>query len=105
MEVRARGTEKLGGVLQQLRELIAEHKPHIDKMKKTGPQLLELSPGEGFSIQEKYVVAETLYSQIKEEVKKRAVALDEAMSQSTQVTLYPRDKSEFLPRCFPGPPH
>ncbi|XP_073937955.1 dystonin isoform X23 [Castor canadensis] len=69
---------------RQLRELIAEHKPHIDKMKKTGPQLLELSPGEGFSIQEKYVVAETLYSQIKEEVKKRAVALDEAMSQSTQ---------------------
>ncbi|XP_063112959.1 dystonin isoform X6 [Cavia porcellus] len=69
---------------RQLRELIAEHKPHIDKMNKTGPQLLELSPGEGFSIQEKYVAADTLYSQIKEDVKKRAVALDEAMSQSTQ---------------------
>ncbi|XP_037375791.1 dystonin isoform X12 [Talpa occidentalis] len=69
---------------RQLRELIAEHKPHIDKMNKTGPQLLELSPGEGFSIQEKYVAADTLYSQIKEDVKKRAVALDEAISQSTQ---------------------
>uniref|UniRef100_A0A2K6TPS6 Dystonin n=1 Tax=Saimiri boliviensis boliviensis TaxID=39432 RepID=A0A2K6TPS6_SAIBB len=69
---------------RQLRELIAEHKPHIDKMNKTGPQLLELSPGEGFSIQEKYVAADTLYSQIKENVKKRAVALDEAISQSTQ---------------------
>uniref|UniRef100_A0A8C2UJZ3 Dystonin n=1 Tax=Chinchilla lanigera TaxID=34839 RepID=A0A8C2UJZ3_CHILA len=69
---------------RQLRELIAEHKPHIDKMNKTGPQLLELSPGEGFSIQEKYVAADTLYSQIKEDVKKRAVALDEAMAQSTQ---------------------
>uniref|UniRef100_A0A8D0BYN7 Dystonin n=1 Tax=Salvator merianae TaxID=96440 RepID=A0A8D0BYN7_SALMN len=69
---------------RQLRELIAEHKPHIDKMNKTGPQLLELSPQEGFSIQEKYVAADTLYSQIKEDVKKRAQALDEAISQSTQ---------------------
>ncbi|XP_070312814.1 dystonin isoform X10 [Odocoileus virginianus] len=69
---------------RQLRELIAEHKPHIDKMNKTGPQLLELSPSEGFSIQEKYVAADTLYSQIKEDVRKRAVALDEAISQSTQ---------------------
>nr|XP_048701182.1 dystonin isoform X3 [Caretta caretta] len=69
---------------RQLRELIAEHKPHIDKMNKTGPQLLELSPGEGFCIQEKYVAADTLYSQIKEDVKKRALALDEAISQSTQ---------------------
>ncbi|XP_048352806.1 dystonin isoform X19 [Sphaerodactylus townsendi] len=69
---------------RQLRELIAEHKPHIDKMNKTGPQLLELSPKEGFSIQEKYVAADTLYSQIKEDVKKRAQALDEAISQSTQ---------------------
>ncbi|XP_059967264.1 LOW QUALITY PROTEIN: dystonin-like [Mesoplodon densirostris] len=69
---------------RQLRELIAEHKPHIDKMNKTGPQLLELSPREGSSIQEKYVAADTLYSQIKEDVKKRAVALDEAISQSAQ---------------------
>ncbi|XP_025033490.1 dystonin isoform X3 [Python bivittatus] len=69
---------------RQLRELIAEHKPHIDKMNKTGPQLLELSPQEGFSIQEKYVAADALYSQIKEDVKKRAQALDEAISQSTQ---------------------
>ncbi|NXG00833.1 DYST protein, partial [Sakesphorus luctuosus] len=69
---------------RELRELIAEHKPHIDKMNKTGPQLLELSPGEGFSIQEKYVAADTLYSKIKEDVKKRALALDEAISQCTQ---------------------
>ncbi|XP_006495745.1 dystonin isoform X24 [Mus musculus] len=69
---------------RQLRELIAEHKPHIDKMNKTGPQLLELSPKEGIYIQEKYVAADTLYSQIKEDVKKRAVVLDEAISQSTQ---------------------
>ncbi|XP_051060317.1 dystonin isoform X3 [Phodopus roborovskii] len=69
---------------RQLRELIAEHKPHIDKMNKTGPQLLELSPKEGVHIQEKYVAADTLYCQIKEDVKKRAVVLDEAISQSTQ---------------------
>ena len=59
-------------------------------MNKTGPQLLELSPREGFSIQEKYIAADALYSQIKEDVKKRAQALDEdeAISQSTQVTLF-----------------
>lgn len=76
--------------------MIAEHKPHIDKMNKTGPQLLELSPEEGFSIQEKYVAADTLYSQIKEDVKKRAVALDEAISQSTQVTIYHRSMVVFF---------
>lgn len=54
-------------------------------MNKTGPQLLELSPQEGFLIQEKYVAADALYSQIKEDVKKRAQTLDEAISQSTQV--------------------
>ncbi|XP_069091879.1 dystonin isoform X7 [Pleurodeles waltl] len=70
--------------IRQLRELIAEHKPHIDKMNKTGPQLLELSPTEGFSIQEKYVTADTLYSKIKEDVKKRAIELDDAISQSSQ---------------------
>ncbi|KAM5163311.1 dystonin isoform 3-T3 [Mantella aurantiaca] len=70
--------------IRQLRELIAEHKPHIDKMNKTGPQLLELSPDEGFFIQEKYVSADSLYSDIKEVVKKRAIALDEAFSQSSQ---------------------
>ncbi|KAM4694316.1 dystonin [Discoglossus pictus] len=70
--------------IRQLRELIAEHKPHIDKMNKTGPQLLELSPEEGFFIQEKYVSADALYGEIKETVKKRAVTLDEAISQSSQ---------------------
>lgn len=65
-------------------------------MNKTGPQLLELSPEEGFSIQEKYVAADTLYSQIKEDVKKRAVALDEAISQSTQVLIYTRNMTGFF---------
>lgn len=62
-------------------------------MNKTGPQLLELSPKEGVYIQEKYVAADTLYSQIKEDVKKRAVVLDEAISQSTQVT---QEKNNFF---------
>ncbi|XP_075718080.1 dystonin isoform X4 [Rhinoderma darwinii] len=70
--------------IRQLRELIAEHKPHIDKMNKTGPQLLELSPEEGFFIQEKYISSDTLYSDVKEDVKKRAIALEEAISQSSQ---------------------
>uniref|UniRef100_A0A672SPZ7 Dystonin n=1 Tax=Sinocyclocheilus grahami TaxID=75366 RepID=A0A672SPZ7_SINGR len=70
--------------LRQMRELIAEHKPHIDKMNKTGPQLLELSPTEGAPIREKYEAADKLYSQLKVDVKHRAAALDEATSKSTQ---------------------
>lgn len=70
---------------QQMRELIAEHKPHIDKMNKTGPQLLELSPVEGVPIREKYAVTDQLYTQLKADVKQRAATLDEAISKSTQV--------------------
>ncbi|XP_057197512.1 dystonin isoform X6 [Triplophysa rosa] len=70
--------------LRQMRELIAEHKPHIDKMNKTGPQLVELSPSEGQPIREKYQTADRLYSQLKVDVKHRAAALDEAISKSTQ---------------------
>ncbi|XP_073690782.1 dystonin [Garra rufa] len=70
--------------LRQMRELIAEHKPHIDKMNKTGPQLVELSTTEGAPIREKYVAADKLYSQLKVDVKHRATALDEAISKSTQ---------------------
>ncbi|XP_057704258.1 dystonin isoform X4 [Corythoichthys intestinalis] len=70
--------------LRQMRELIAEHKPHIDKMNKTGPQLLELSPKEGLPIREKYTKSEQLYTKLKADVKQRAAELDEAISKSTQ---------------------
>ncbi|XP_042296316.1 microtubule-actin cross-linking factor 1 isoform X3 [Sceloporus undulatus] len=70
--------------MRQLRESIAEHKPHIDKLLKIGPQLKELNPEEGEMVQEKYLAAEATYSRIKEEVRQRALALDEAVSQSTQ---------------------
>uniref|UniRef100_A0A8D2ZZH4 Dystonin n=1 Tax=Scophthalmus maximus TaxID=52904 RepID=A0A8D2ZZH4_SCOMX len=70
--------------LRQMRELIAEHKPHIDKMNKTGPQLLELSPVEGVPIREKYTATDQLYIQLKADVKQRAATLDEAISKSTQ---------------------
>ncbi|XP_030626347.1 dystonin [Chanos chanos] len=70
--------------LRQMRELIAEHKPHIDKMNKTGPQLVELSPEEGVPIREKYQATDQLYAQLKADVKLRAAALDEAISKSTQ---------------------
>ncbi|TMS04779.1 hypothetical protein E3U43_009936 [Larimichthys crocea] len=70
--------------LRQMRELIAEHKPHIDKMNKTGPQLLELSPEEGVPIREKYTATDQLYTQLKADVKQRAATLDEAISKSTQ---------------------
>lgn len=68
-----------------MRELIAEHKPHIDKMNKTGPQLLELSPAKGVAIREEYTVTDQLYAQLKADVKQRAATLDEAISKSTQV--------------------
>ncbi|XP_019403113.1 PREDICTED: microtubule-actin cross-linking factor 1 isoform X18 [Crocodylus porosus] len=70
--------------MRQLRESIAEHKPHIDKLLKIGPQLKELNPEEGEMVQEKYTTAEAMYARIKEEVCQRALALDEAVSQSTQ---------------------
>ena len=71
-----------------MRELIAEHKPHIDKMNKTGPQLLELSPVEGIPIREKYTATDLLYAQLKADVKQRAATLDEAISKSTQVRYF-----------------
>ncbi|XP_035799942.2 dystonin isoform X23 [Amphiprion ocellaris] len=70
--------------LRQMRELIAEHKPHIDKMNKTGPQLLELSPVEGEPMREKYTASDRLYTKLKADVKQRAATLDEAISKSTQ---------------------
>ncbi|XP_069934821.1 microtubule-actin cross-linking factor 1 isoform X35 [Oryctolagus cuniculus] len=70
--------------MRQLRESIAEHKPHIDKLLKIGPQLKELNPEEGEMVEEKYQKAENMYAQIKEEVRQRALALDEAISQSAQ---------------------
>ncbi|XP_075764822.1 microtubule-actin cross-linking factor 1 isoform X4 [Pelodiscus sinensis] len=70
--------------MRQLRESIAEHKPHIDKLLKIGPQLKELNAEEGAMVEEKYLTAEALYARIKEEVRRRALGLDEAVSQSTQ---------------------
>jgi len=68
-----------------MRELISEHKPHIDKMNKTGPQLLELSPLEGEPIREKYTTSDRLYAQLKADVTQRAATLEEAIAKSTQV--------------------
>ncbi|XP_053942176.1 microtubule-actin cross-linking factor 1 isoform X12 [Cuculus canorus] len=79
--------------MRQLRESIAEHKPHIDKLLKIGPQLKDLNPEEGEMVQKKYATAEAMYAKIKEEVCHRALALDEAVSQSTQITEF-HDKIE-----------
>uniref|UniRef100_A0A672SX36 Microtubule actin crosslinking factor 1 n=1 Tax=Sinocyclocheilus grahami TaxID=75366 RepID=A0A672SX36_SINGR len=70
--------------MRLLRESIAEHKPHIDKLLKIGPQLAELSAQEGATLRQRYNEAERRYLSIKEEVKGRATALDEAVSQSVQ---------------------
>uniref|UniRef100_A0A667Z1V0 Microtubule actin crosslinking factor 1 n=1 Tax=Myripristis murdjan TaxID=586833 RepID=A0A667Z1V0_9TELE len=70
--------------MRLLRESIAEHKPHIDKLLKIGPQLAELSLQEGATVTQRYNEAERRYLAIKEEVKGRATALDEAVSQSAQ---------------------
>ncbi|XP_051506822.1 dystonin-like [Myxocyprinus asiaticus] len=93
--------------LRQMRELIAEHKPHIDKMNKTGPQLLELSPAEGEPIRDKYQAADKLYSQLKADVKHRAAALDEAISKSIQFhdKIDPMLESlERIAECLHQPP-
>ncbi|XP_059365706.1 microtubule-actin cross-linking factor 1, isoforms 1/2/3/4 isoform X14 [Carassius carassius] len=70
--------------MRLLRESIAEHKPHIDKLLKIGPQLAELSAQEGATLRQRYNEAERRYLNIKEEVKSRATVLDEAVSQSVQ---------------------
>ncbi|XP_061410237.1 microtubule-actin cross-linking factor 1-like isoform X2 [Lethenteron reissneri] len=70
--------------LRQLRESIAEHKPYVDKLKKIGPQLEELSLSEGPALREKYTGAERLFEAIREDVRLRALGLDEALSQSSQ---------------------
>uniref|UniRef100_A0A1A8DWI0 Microtubule-actin crosslinking factor 1 n=1 Tax=Nothobranchius kadleci TaxID=1051664 RepID=A0A1A8DWI0_NOTKA len=70
--------------MRLLRESIAEHKPHIDKLLKIGPQLAELSLQEGATVTRRYADAEKRYLAIKEEVKGRAAKLDEAVSQSAQ---------------------
>ncbi|KAJ8268214.1 hypothetical protein COCON_G00133860 [Conger conger] len=70
--------------MRLLRESIAEHKPHIDKLLKIGPQMAELSAQEGATVRQRFSEAEKRYLAIKEEVKGRAGALDEAVSQSAQ---------------------
>uniref|UniRef100_A0A8D0ADP9 Microtubule actin crosslinking factor 1 n=1 Tax=Sander lucioperca TaxID=283035 RepID=A0A8D0ADP9_SANLU len=70
--------------MRLLRESIAEHKPHIDKLLKIGPQLAELSLQEGATVTQRYSEAERRYLAIKEGVKGRATTLDEAVSQSSQ---------------------
>ncbi|XP_053719860.1 microtubule-actin cross-linking factor 1 isoform X20 [Synchiropus splendidus] len=72
------------GQIRLLRESIAEHKPHIDKLLKIGPQLAELSHQEGAAIIQRYTEAERRYLAIKEDVKGRSASLDEAVSQSAQ---------------------
>uniref|UniRef100_A0A8C4IC72 Microtubule-actin cross-linking factor 1 n=1 Tax=Dicentrarchus labrax TaxID=13489 RepID=A0A8C4IC72_DICLA len=70
--------------MRLLRESIAEHKPHIDKLLKIGPQLAKLSLQEGATVTQRYTEAERRYLAIKEGVKGRATTLDEAVSQSAQ---------------------
>lgn len=82
--------------MQLLRESIAEHKPHIDKLLKIGPQLAELSEQEGATVTQRYSDAERRYKAIKEGVKGRATVLDEAVSQSSQVLIF----SQFLVTLF-----
>uniref|UniRef100_A0A3Q2EFL7 Microtubule-actin cross-linking factor 1-like n=1 Tax=Cyprinodon variegatus TaxID=28743 RepID=A0A3Q2EFL7_CYPVA len=87
--------------MRLLRESIAEHKPHIDKLLKIGPQLAELSLQEGETVRQRYTQAERRYLAIKEEVKGRAGALDEAVSQSAQVRPF-HDKMDPLLETLEG---
>ncbi|XP_039977302.1 microtubule-actin cross-linking factor 1 isoform X2 [Xiphias gladius] len=87
--------------MRLLRESIAEHKPHIDKLLKIGPQLAKLSLQEGASVTQRYAEAERRYLAIKEEVKGRATALDEAVSQSAQLVEF-HDKMDPLLETLEG---
>eukprot|EP00066_Takifugu_rubripes_P017863 XP_011607129.1 PREDICTED: microtubule-actin cross-linking factor 1 isoform X3 [Takifugu rubripes] len=87
--------------MRLLRESIAEHKPHIDKILKIGPQLAELSVQERETVTQRYTEAEKRYWVIKEGVKARAAALDEAVSQSTQLLEF-HDKMDPLLETLEG---
>nr|XP_033493655.1 microtubule-actin cross-linking factor 1 isoform X18 [Epinephelus lanceolatus] len=87
--------------MRLLRESIAEHKPHIDKLLKIGPQLAELSLQEGETITQRYTEAERRYLAIKEGVKGRATTLDEAVSQSAQLVEF-HDKMDPLLETLEG---
>ncbi|XP_036070195.1 microtubule-actin cross-linking factor 1 isoform X6 [Oryzias melastigma] len=87
--------------MRLLRESIAEHKPHIDKLLKIGPQLAELSLQEGATVRQRYMDAERRYLAIKEEVKGRATVLDEAVSQSAQLLEF-HDKMDPLLETLEG---
>ncbi|XP_008298970.1 microtubule-actin cross-linking factor 1, partial [Stegastes partitus] len=87
--------------MRLLRESIAEHKPHIDKLLKIGPQLAELSLHEGATVMQRYTDAERRYLAIKEDVKGRATALDEAVSQSAQLVEF-HDKMDPLLETLEG---
>ncbi|XP_016296211.1 microtubule-actin cross-linking factor 1-like [Sinocyclocheilus anshuiensis] len=87
--------------MRLLRESIAEHKPHIDKLLKIGPQLAELSAQEGATLRQRYNEAERRYLSIKEEVKGQATALDEAVSQSVQLVEF-HDKMDPLLETLEG---
>lgn len=87
--------------MRLLRESIAEHKPHIDKLLKIGPQLAELSMQEGATVTQRYSDAERRYKAIKEGVKGRATVLDEAVSQSAQLVEF-HDKMDPLLETLEG---
>ncbi|XP_053274077.1 LOW QUALITY PROTEIN: microtubule-actin cross-linking factor 1, isoforms 6/7-like, partial [Pleuronectes platessa] len=87
--------------MRLLRESIAEHKPHIDKLLKIGPRLAELSLQEGATLTQRYTRSERRYLAIKEEVKGRATALDEAVSQSAQLVEF-HDKMDPLLETLEG---
>ncbi|XP_070777395.1 microtubule-actin cross-linking factor 1, isoforms 1/2/3/4/5 [Enoplosus armatus] len=87
--------------MRLIRESIAEHKPHIDKLLKIGPQLAELSLQEGATVTQRYTEAERRYLAIKEVVKGRATTLDEAVSQSAQLVEF-HDKMDPLLETLEG---
>lgn len=77
---------------QGLRELIAEHKPLIARLKSVSVRLVELSHAQGEAFAEKSKAAEELYGTIKERVRQAACVLEEALPRYTQVT-----KGRFKP--------
>uniref|UniRef100_A0A8C4R8G0 Uncharacterized protein n=1 Tax=Eptatretus burgeri TaxID=7764 RepID=A0A8C4R8G0_EPTBU len=70
--------------LRLLRESVAEHKPHIDRLAKTGPMLAELSAREGLVLADQATNVRQRYMAFRTEMQHRAIALDEAEELATQ---------------------
>ncbi|XP_059579590.1 microtubule-actin cross-linking factor 1, isoforms 6/7 isoform X2 [Alligator mississippiensis] len=84
------------GLLQSLREAIAEHRPPMAKLQRVSAQLAELSPEQGAAFQQRWQEAEEQYGRIRERVRRAAAVLEDAIPRYSQLT----ERMDLLRECL-----